>query len=374
MGSSLTHYIWEGEQVIGEHDATTAYTTSPPYQEKSARQDYIYARGKMIQTRYRTSGTGSWTTRYYVSDVWSTRLVLDSSGNVLGRQGHLPFGTEFGESGTQEKHHFTSYEAETESGTDYAVNRQYSQSVGRFGSADPYQANSYLVNPQSWNRYSYVENDPIHNVDPLGLLASYSDGLDPCCTSGAGCGSEYPTPTEPAPKCSIGVSGRGSVTPGVPLQFPDGGRNRGFTTLSYDPMGLAPVRGWFWNIEVFASVRDDVANWTIHQEILGTLTGSYFENGVRKTDPQQLPFPTDEPTGARLVQYPGDTWLFWIDAPGLKFGEGIVPENAEVLLQGRSWITRGKTKCSVDWTLKLIWRNRRIDLSQSQFRSQRESW
>jgi len=193
VGSAWTHYIWEGGRVIGEHDATTAYTTSPPYQEKSARLDYVYARGKMIHTRSRTSGTGSWTTRYYVSDVWSTRLVLDTSGNVLGRQAHLPFGEEVAETGTQEKHHFTNYEAETESGTDYAVNRQYSQSVGRFGSADPYRASTYLVNPQSWNRYSYVENDPIHNVDASGLfLAAPGPDPDPCCASCTG----GPTPPD----------------------------------------------------------------------------------------------------------------------------------------------------------------------------------
>jgi hypothetical protein len=32
---------------------------------------------------------------------------------MLGRQAHLAFGEEFAASGTQEKHHFTSYEAET---------------------------------------------------------------------------------------------------------------------------------------------------------------------------------------------------------------------------------------------------------------------
>jgi hypothetical protein len=38
------------------------------------------------------------------------------------------------------------------------------------------------VNPQSWNRYSYVLNDPIHNVDPLGLFESTSPEVspDPC--------------------------------------------------------------------------------------------------------------------------------------------------------------------------------------------------
>jgi hypothetical protein len=91
----------------------------------------------MIHTRERTSSTAPWTTRYYVSDVWSTRLVLDASGNVLGRQGHLAFGEQFAESGAQEKHHFTNYEAESETDTDYAVNRQYSPGVGRFGPAIP---------------------------------------------------------------------------------------------------------------------------------------------------------------------------------------------------------------------------------------------
>ena len=62
---------------------------------------------------------------YYLSDRLSMRLVLEASGNVLGRQGHLPFGEDFGESGSQEKHHFTSYKRDGESGTDYAINRQY---------------------------------------------------------------------------------------------------------------------------------------------------------------------------------------------------------------------------------------------------------
>jgi RHS repeat-associated protein len=106
---------------------------------------------------------------------------MDASGNVIGRMGHLPFGEEFAESGTQEKHHFTSYDLD-ESATDYGINRQYSPSVGRFQQADPYQASGYLVNPQSWNRYSYVENDPIHNIDPRGLLEGVPniEMPDPC--------------------------------------------------------------------------------------------------------------------------------------------------------------------------------------------------
>jgi hypothetical protein len=40
---------------------------------------------------------GGLLTQYLLSDRLSTRLVLDASGNALGRQGHLAFGEDFGE-------------------------------------------------------------------------------------------------------------------------------------------------------------------------------------------------------------------------------------------------------------------------------------
>ncbi|MEK6302572.1 MAG: RHS repeat-associated core domain-containing protein [Acidobacteriota bacterium] len=169
VGSSWTHYVWQGSQVIGEHDATTAYSTNPTYQVKSARLDYIYAVGRMIQSRQRTSSTGPWTSLYFLSDRLSVRMTLDTSGSVVGRQAHLPFGEDFGESGSQEKHHLVSYEHDGESGIEYAINREYSAGTGRFQSADPYRASGYMVDPQSWNRYSYTRDNPVNRVDPLGL-------------------------------------------------------------------------------------------------------------------------------------------------------------------------------------------------------------
>ncbi len=87
---------------------------------------------------------------------------------MSGRQATLPFGEDFGESGTQEKHHFTSYERDAESGTDYALNRQYAESVGRFIRVDPSRGTVTL--PQSLNRYAYVTNNPVNAVHPLGLF------------------------------------------------------------------------------------------------------------------------------------------------------------------------------------------------------------
>ncbi|MFY9606978.1 MAG: RHS repeat-associated core domain-containing protein [Blastocatellia bacterium] len=96
-------------------------------------------------------------------------MTLDNSGSVLGRQAHLPFGEDFGESGTQEKHHFTSYERDAESALDYAINRFSQPSLGRFNQVDSVSGRASV--PQSLNRYSYGLNEPIDVTDSNGQTA-----------------------------------------------------------------------------------------------------------------------------------------------------------------------------------------------------------
>ncbi len=108
--------------------------------------DYIRLAGAMVPKVQSSS------TQYLLSDRQSVRMTLDSSGNVIGRQAHLAFGEDFAESGTQENHHFTSYERDAETNQDYAVNRFHNFNVGRFTSGD--RATGSPANPQSWNKYS----------------------------------------------------------------------------------------------------------------------------------------------------------------------------------------------------------------------------
>ncbi len=55
--------------------------------------------------------------------------------------------------------------------------REYSSGQGRWISPDPAGlAAVSLTNPQSWNRYAYVANNPLALTDPLGL---YIDGNPP---------------------------------------------------------------------------------------------------------------------------------------------------------------------------------------------------
>jgi RHS repeat-associated protein len=328
-GGATTHYVWDGGHVIAEHDGTAPgqWTT---------KVEYIYVRESLIATQHYTVGQHySTSTRYYMRDKWSTRLILDSNGNVIGGQGHLPFGEEFAESGTQEKHHFTSYEAESGIGSDYAVNRQYSQAVARFQSADPYQPSSYLVNPQGWNRYSYVENDPIHNVDPSGLLASVTDPDNP--DSGS-CGDS--TPPEPvASKCDIdaGISGR-----------PRSGISPVSGINSDSKLRLGRQQNtfyWFFFFEVGVSLPQGTSpkGWRFNQSVLRIEKFTIIWNGKLLSDSVVFEDLTDGGLAessvysltARGVHY-------WIDTPG-------APKNRSVKLADGSKVSGPVVSLLTTW-------------------------
>lgn len=58
-----------------------------------------------------------------------------------------------------------------ESGLDYAEARFYNPQVNRFMNPDPAgTAAANPANPQSWNRYTYVMDNPVTGIDPSGLL------------------------------------------------------------------------------------------------------------------------------------------------------------------------------------------------------------
>jgi RHS repeat-associated protein len=163
VGSSSTHCTWEGSQVLCEYNAATGAQII----------DYVYCGSRLLAEGPGSTIGGNSPVTYPKSDRISVRMLLDKFGTLVGLQAHLPFGADFAESGAQEKHHFTSYYRDGEVGLDYAVNRVYSAVLGRFQSVDPYEGSARLCSTQSWNRFSYVQNEPIDQGDPLGL-----DGID----------------------------------------------------------------------------------------------------------------------------------------------------------------------------------------------------
>jgi RHS repeat-associated protein len=167
VGSVVTHYIWDGDHVLAEHNGTNGAQII----------DYVYSGARLIGEGPGNVLGGNGTFTFLLSDRLSTRVSVDKYANILGRQAHLPFGEEFGETGTQEKHHFTSYESDPEIGSDYAVNRQFAETLGRFAPVDPMSGST--SNPQKLNRYSYCGNDPINRTDSLGLYWICIPGKEP---------------------------------------------------------------------------------------------------------------------------------------------------------------------------------------------------
>ena len=63
---------------------------------------------------------------------------------------------------------FTGQMRDGETGLYYLRARYYSPAQGRFTGADPENAGARMGDPQSWNGYAYVGNDPLNYTDPTG--------------------------------------------------------------------------------------------------------------------------------------------------------------------------------------------------------------
>ncbi|MBX3279789.1 MAG: RHS repeat-associated core domain-containing protein, partial [Acidobacteria bacterium] len=64
---------------------------------------------------------------------------------------------------------YTGYERDGETGLDYAGARYFDSKPGRFTSTDPTPVTQEnFVNPQRWNLYIYVNNNPLSSSDPDG--------------------------------------------------------------------------------------------------------------------------------------------------------------------------------------------------------------
>lgn len=153
QGGLSTVYIFSGTSDIAEYD-NNALPASPS-------REFIYGGGQAL------AQVSAGVTNYLQSDHLSVRMITDSSGNIAGQQGHFPFGEAWYASNTTTSWIFTSYERDSsESGLDYAMARFYDSRIGGFCSVDPLEGRPQ--DPLSWNRYAYVENDPINLTDPSG--------------------------------------------------------------------------------------------------------------------------------------------------------------------------------------------------------------
>jgi RHS repeat-associated protein len=107
--------------------------------------------------------------------VYFGSRLLGNEDRVGSRGKYFPYGEERNSPAiSNDQVKFATYTRDGATGLDYADQRYYSSTPGRFLTPDPYRATTGSVNnpanPQSWNKYLYVLGDPINYYDPKGLF------------------------------------------------------------------------------------------------------------------------------------------------------------------------------------------------------------
>jgi RHS repeat-associated protein len=171
-GNTVYSYDGEGRRVQEKRSDGTVAT-------------FVYDAGGQLAAEYGTPMPAAGTVYLTVDNLGSTRLLTDGSGAPVSRMDYLPFGgptpsslggrsnvlenaahTYFGDGGVPLK--FTGKERDSETGLDYFGARYFSSAQGRFTSPDGVFFDQDPSDPQSWNLYSYVRNNPLRFRDLTG--------------------------------------------------------------------------------------------------------------------------------------------------------------------------------------------------------------
>ncbi|MBI3668366.1 MAG: RHS repeat-associated core domain-containing protein, partial [Acidobacteria bacterium] len=157
VGNAVTDYIYDVTGNVAAERMATTWT-----------KGYVYFDGQML-AQYDNTLNPTTTLFAHKDHLGSTRLLTKIDKSVYDNLDYLPYGEQIaGDTGTT--HKLTGKERDGESGLDNFGERYYTSSMGRFTSPDEPFVDQSASDPQSWNLYSYVRNNPLAFVDPLGTV------------------------------------------------------------------------------------------------------------------------------------------------------------------------------------------------------------
>ncbi|MDB4917638.1 MAG: RhsA, partial [Gemmatimonadetes bacterium] len=151
VGGAVTHYVWDGDQIVAETDASG-----------NTQRLYTYFPGTDQLNSVVTGGK-----TYYAAQ--------DAAGNVVGmidwtqlsakdKYTYQPFGTmDQNDQNVPNSMRWKGLLYDAESGLYYVRARYYAPEMRRFLSEDPIGLDGGI------NQYRFAENDPVNNGDPSGL-------------------------------------------------------------------------------------------------------------------------------------------------------------------------------------------------------------
>jgi RHS repeat-associated protein len=164
-------YFWRGNTIAVETISSTNW----------ARRRFF---DDGVQSRV---GFGPMTNHFYTRDqLGSIYQLVDQSRKVQSSFSYDPYGSSSESSNADPDYGFAGYFQHHRSGLDLTLNRFYSPNLRRWISRDPLPGAELSQGP---NLYTYVANDPVDLVDPLGFGPNtYSGGWGGGKTPNAGGG------------------------------------------------------------------------------------------------------------------------------------------------------------------------------------------
>ena len=144
-------------------------------------RDYVHRGGQLLAAVEADDTRGEVTRHFHLDHLGSPRQITDEAAAEVAFHTYYPFGGEATDPGQDEfQLKFTGHERDGNGSAgvgllDYMHARYFSPETGRFLSMDIASATAPNM-PQSWNRYAYVNSNPLGLIDPDGLLQRYANG------------------------------------------------------------------------------------------------------------------------------------------------------------------------------------------------------
>jgi RHS repeat-associated protein len=208
---SFHNYTWDAEGKVSTID-TTAYVFTYDALGRNVEQSrsgsyyqVVYSplgskvgvfEGHALQQTYWPLPGGtqaeyfSWGLADYRHPDWlgSDRLESTTSKSVVSAAAYAPFGEPYAQSGSYSETSFAGANKDT-LWLDYDfLFREYDPKQGRWLSPDPAGLGAVdPTDPQTWNRYVYVRNNPLAMIDLLGEDGCYVGGQSSSITDSGSC-------------------------------------------------------------------------------------------------------------------------------------------------------------------------------------------